>query len=66
MTQQIENPFRYWEVKRPSISADDKKNANQYTAGRKVNLAPMPATSFCSHIATPKESDRTNSIKRTK
>ena len=61
--QMIEKPFRYWEVKRPSIFADDKKNANQYTAGRKVNLAPMPASSFCTLIPTRAEQDRTNSIK---
>jgi hypothetical protein len=66
MSQPITSPFRWAEYPRPSIFLDDKKSANQHTAGRKVNLEPMPATSFCSHIATPKESDRTNSIKRTK
>ena len=66
MSQPITSPFRYRDDPRPSIAMSMKTNANQYTAGRKVNLAPMPATSFCSHIATPKESDRTNSIKGAK
>lgn len=63
----IENPFHYSEEKRPSIFATDTKFtgkwANKATSG--VDLTPK-ASGFCVSIATRAESDRTNSIKRTK
>lgn len=66
MTQSILSPFRWKDDPKESVMAKEKKNANQYTVGRRVNLAPMPASSFSGHIATPDESRKTNSIKRTK
>ena len=60
------SPFRWAEYPQESIGKDLKTHNNQYTAGRYVNLAPMPASSFSGHIATPAESRRTNSIKRAK
>lgn len=64
MSQQT-STFNWKDDPRPSI-AIEKKNGNQYTAGRRVNLAPMPASSFSGHIATPDESRKTNSIKGAK
>jgi len=67
MTLPITSPFRWAENPRPSIFGTDPHftGKNSAKAKKEVDLTPKPS-SFSVAIATKAESDRTNSIRRTK